>query len=226
MAQDDKLSLHTPIGNLEWVIISGEGKEDMYGKSTYTASVVLDLSKEAHKEFIQQIKEFWEENKPKGFKKPPKFVPLYDYYEYTDEKDEDGDRIKNLIEGKKLFTAKTGTQYPDGKPKVVQVSNSFGAKVVLNCNIGNGSRGRLGITLAVCETRVKKNGPIVDAGVSAYLNGIQITKLIEYEGGGISFDAVEDEEGDNYAGEGMGGVVDEENDTSTDVQQGKKPPRL
>ena len=46
----------TPKGTLEWVIISGEGKENLSGKLQYTANLVLTPETDPqHQAFIEKV---------------------------------------------------------------------------------------------------------------------------------------------------------------------------
>ena len=56
----------TPKGELRWVIITGEGKEDLQGNLKYSASIVLDDRKPEHAAYLADIKQYWEESRPKN----------------------------------------------------------------------------------------------------------------------------------------------------------------
>jgi len=189
----------TPIGDLEWVFITGKGKKDLNGNDRFVASVVLDTDSDACKEFKSSIEDYWEANKPKGAKlKSLGFKILEDE--------------NNEPTGRTSFNFWTGIAFPDGQPKVVKVFNAKGAEVSLGTKkIGNGSRGRIKGAMAIYD-----NGPAA-RGVTLYLNGIQLTKFIPFEGG-VDFDAVDDEEGEGFEGvddDGMGAIEDNEPENTT-----------
>ena len=213
MAQYATEAVNTPVGDLEWVIISGDGKEDINGDPKYQASLVLDPENEKHQAFLDKVDAFWEANKPQGFKgKTPSSNGLYPHKKDTGEKDENGDRIYEET-GKTLLATKTGTTYKDGKTKVIKVFNAKGAEVSLgDKKIANGSRGRIGCVMAIYATTDKSGKTIVNAGVTFYLNSLQLSKFVEYAGAG--FDALDDDEmedEDSFEGVGdMGGISDEE----------------
>ena len=68
----------SPVGELEWVTITGEGKENLQGDMQYVASVVLP--EELAKPFRDEIDQFWEANKPKGITEC-KSTGYYDHME-------------------------------------------------------------------------------------------------------------------------------------------------
>ena len=225
--------LDTPIGNLEWVVITGQGKPNMNGVPNYWATLVLDPDRvdpetsearaKSHADFIASVKHFWEENKPKGKYeikggiKPHKIA--------TDEKDENGDTIWKET-GKITITAKTGISFKNKKtgeevPKIIKVFNASGAELDMgNTRIGNNSRGRLNMVMTIFVTYAPGTTKVMSSGLSFYLNRIQLVKLVEYAGS--TFDAVEDEleDDENFGGPGeMTAVPSEE-------QQEKPKPRL
>lgn len=190
----------TPKGPLEWVNIRGEGKENLSGKLQYVANVVV----EADDPIIAQIEAYWEENKPKGFKKDPKSMGIYDHTVATDEQDENGKTIYEP-DGKKVLAFKTGTTYADGKPKVVAVYNAAGKVVnVPELKVGNGSVGYISGAMAIYANKMKNKDTVIDAGVTLYLNAVQITKLVEFSTD-HGFEAETDDPdawgGDEWAGE-------------------------
>ena len=182
----------SPKGELEWVNISGEGKENMSGKMQYVASVVLDG--EAAEKMKAEINAFWEENKPKSFKKDPKSLGFYAHSKKTDETDEDGKAIYEE-DGKTLFQFKTGTTYNDGKTKVIRTYNSKAKEVALGeTKIGNGSIGAISGAMGTYENKTPNGKTIVDAGVTLYLDAIKISKLVEFTQA-TGFEADDDDDG-------------------------------
>lgn len=212
---------NSPIGELEYVMITGEGKEDLQGNLKYQASVVLEGEKAEQAE--KEIMAFWEANRPQNIKEP-KSTGLYPHTVPTGETDEDGDKVYEET-GKTRLQFKTGTTFKDGNPKIVKVFNAKGAEVALgDKKIGNGSRGLLLGNLAIYRVIPKGKQKPVEAGVTIYLEGVQLTKFIEYVGG-VDAGAVEDDEVGEDAFDGVGeagGVVDEgESKTSS-----KERPKL
>lgn len=173
--------IETARGLLEWVTITGEGKENLSGKMQYTANLVL-TNPEDIAAVKEQINTFWEANKPKGFSKPPKSTGVYEHTVASGEKDENG---KNVYKpsGHMYLSFKTGTSYTDGKPKVIKVLNSKNNPVVLGeTKIGNGSIGRIAGVMGIYTNKTKQ-GVVLEAGVTLYLDGIKLLKLEEFSGG-------------------------------------------
>lgn len=191
MASTTLQRFKSPVGNLEWVIISGEGKENLSGAMQYKADLVLEGdAAEALKEKLQA---FWEENRPKSITKP-KSLGWYDHKVKTEEVDEETGKPVYEETGKTVFSFKTATTFGDGKPKVVQVFNAKGAPVVLGeQKIGNGSKGRIDAAMDIYEVKAPKGKSIIDAGVTLYLNAIQLSKFVAYAGG-PSFDEIDGDE--------------------------------
>lgn len=229
MAETQKIN--TPVGDLEWVFIDGEGKEDLQGNQKYSVTVVLDPKQvddkttaaqgKAAQAFLDSIDAFWAQFKPKSVSNP-KSTGTYPHTVDSGEKDENGDRIYTET-GKVQVVLKTGIAYTDGSPKVIKVFNAKGAEVnLMNKKIGNGSRGRVGGVMAIYELRNPK-GKIMDAGITFYLNSVQLSKFVEFTGGD-NFDELEDEDGDGFEGVGeMGGLPEE---PAEDKSTAKASPRL
>lgn len=180
----------TPVGDLEWIFITGKGKKDQQGNDRFVASVVLDKDSVLCKEFINDIDSFWDTNKPKKVKE----AKSRGYRHLQDEENNDTGRIS--------FNFWTGTTFQDGQAKEIKVFNAKGAEVALGTKkIGNGSRGRIKGAMGIYDT-----GPGA-CGVTLYLNGIQLTKFIEFTGG-VSFDEVEDgdEDFEGFDEDGMNAI--------------------
>lgn len=183
-------NITTPVGDLEWLFITGKGKKDQQGNDRFVASVVLDKDSVFCKDLISDIDAFWEANKPKKVKEPKS----RGYRELQDEEGNDTGRIS--------FNFWTGTVFQDGQVKEIKVFNSKGAEVSLGSKkIGNGSRGRIKGAMGIYDT-----GPGA-CGVTLYLNGIQLTKFVEFTGG-VSFDEVEDgdEDFESFDQDGMDAI--------------------
>jgi hypothetical protein len=172
----------TPIGDLDWVFITGQGKKDPQGKDRFSATLTLDTDSESCNALKEMINEFWDENKPAKAKKPKSLG-------FRDLEDDDGEAT-----GKTAFTFWSGTQYPGGDPKVIKVFNAKGAEVSLGSKrIGNGSRGRINGAIGIYDQGVAA------MGATLYLNGVQLVKFKPYEGG-VAFDAVETDDDDAFEG--------------------------
>lgn len=198
----------TPKGELQWVNITGEGKANLSGKKQYVASVAFDPEDAAWKKLMDQVEAFWQENRPKKIK-TPKSNGFYPEMVATDETDEDGEVIKKET-GRMLLAFKTSTTWPDGKPTIVKTYNAKAKEVQLgDTKIGNGSMGSIAGSFDIYVNTAPGSGAVVDAGVTFYLNAIQISKLVEFtEDAG--FEADEDEE-DGWTGdEGWEGEGEDE----------------
>ena len=170
----------TPKGTLEWVIISGEGKENLSGKLQYTANLVLTPETDPqHQAFIEKVEDFWEANKPDKFTGKCKSNGIYAYKE----KNADGEFVE--VPGKFYVALKTGTTYASGEAKVVKVFNSKAAEVQLGKQkIANGSVGYLYGAMDIYKNvNPKKKDQILEAGVTLYLDAVQLTKFVPYAGG-------------------------------------------
>lgn len=181
--------MNTPLGTLEWVFITGDGKEDLNGNARYTASVYM--TKEELEPFQKAVDAFWEENKPKGARKA-KSNGIY-----IELKEKNGTRIttKAITQpydaeeweptGRYAIQAWSGVYFPNGDKKKVPTYNARGAEVSLgNKSIGNGSKGRLAVGVSIYS-----QGP-GSVGVTIFLNGVQLTKFVEYAAG-VGFDAID-----------------------------------
>lgn len=198
-------------GILNWINITGEGKEDLQGNMKYSGEVEFTQDDPVYAEAKAKIDAFWNENKPAGFKKKPKSNGIYLTEPMLDEAGEqvyndDGEKVFNP-EGKVGIRFKTGTTYTDGNQVKIPVHNAKGAKVNMGeRRIGNGSFGSIQGTMAI-YTVAGPAGKILDAGVTLYLGKVQVRKLVEYSGDESLFDSHDDDEGsftgfddDNFEG--------------------------
>lgn len=199
------IAINSPIGELEWVTIDGEGKEDLQGNKKFTVSVVMERADA--EDFIAQADAFWNENKPAGAKKP-KTTGYYEHKVKNVEKSKEAGEIVYDLTGKIVLQFKTNTAFPNGNAKVVKVFNSKGAEIsLMGKRIGNGSRGRVGGAMGIYNVNKASQG------VTLYLNSVQLTKFVEYTGN--SFDDISETEGeDTFDGveDAMGGVDEQEVD--------------
>jgi hypothetical protein len=178
----------TPVGELYYVNISGQGKEN-YNEDGYEYTAALRLTGDKAEELKAKIDAVAETIpsghtlKSTGYKElvrdeegklrsPSKTKPKTDDEENT---------------GIWEFTFKTNTTFADGSPKKIAVYNKDAKRVELgNRKIGNGSEGAI-------SGKMKGGSYKKDFSVSLYLNAIQLTKFEEYVGD-AGFDA--HEEGD------------------------------
>ena len=195
-------AFESPVGTLEWVFIDDEGKEDLQGIPKYSVDVVLEPEQAAVVE--DAINAFWEENKPKGAK-DAKSLGIYDHNVKDEEASAEAGENVYKPTGKKVLRFKTGITYKSGDRKIIKIFNSKGNEVsLMGKKIGNGSRGRVGGSMAIYN--INK----ATCGVTFYLDRIQLSKFVEYTGGG-TFEAMPDEEGDfDGVDGGMGGIEDEQ----------------
>ena len=170
----------TPVGDLSWVFITGQGKKDLNGNDRYVASLEFDETDPALKQLETQLLAFWEANKPSGAKLPKTLgIKVV--------KDKDGNPTN-----RKSVNFWTGISNQDGTPKHIKTYNAKAVEVSLgNKKIGNGSRGSISGAMAIFDQGVASRG------VTLYLNAIQITKLVEYSDG-PGFAAVDE---DGWTGE-------------------------
>jgi len=189
----------TPKGELAWVTITGEGKENMSGKMQYKVDLILDPQNvPEHKAYIDKIDAFWEDNKPEGFKKKAKSKG---YYLCTKLLDKDGNPQKDDEDafiydpkGKISVSFKTGTTFPDGSPKVIKVRNAKGKIVNLGeTQIGNGSLGYVAGAMGTYQQN--KGNVVLSAGVTLYLDELKLTKLVEFSQDAFAGHESDDEDG-------------------------------
>lgn len=197
MSKDTIVKTVSPLAELRWVTIIGEGKENMSGAMQYKVDLVLDpQNNPEHKAYIDLIDAYWAENKPASFppKKKPKSLGYYFCDKMLDKndeplKDEDTDKFIYNPKGKVSVSFKTAVAFPDGSPKKVKTRNSKGAIVELGeRQIGNGSMGYIAGAMDIYRAKT-------DAGVTLYLDEIKLIKFIEFEGANNFGDDTDDEEG-------------------------------
>ena len=167
-------------GELVWVTITGEGKKDLNGNFKYVASLRFKNDDPVLAGIKKEINDYWNENKPKGKKMKSNGIR------------EEWDKEKDAASGYSLVNFWTGTSFQDGKSKTVDVYDSKGRKVNMGDRlIGNSSIGWISGAMAV-YTRPES------AGITLYLNAIQLSKFVEYKGNVV---LAEDEE-DGFDGFG------------------------
>ncbi len=207
MSANKILPFESPVGDLEWVFTTGEGKKDLKGNFKYQANVVVPT--EVGKTLEKRLAEFWKEHKPKGSKEP-KSTGLYKHTVLDKEATAaEGENIYKET-GKYFLCFKTGTKYVSGDKKLIKIFNSKGNEVSLHGKkIGNGSRGRLIGSMAIYDVSVAARG------VTFYLDSIQLSKFVEYTGGSDPSGAIDPEEGDFEGVEGELSGIEEGENTET-----------
>lgn len=209
------LKINTPVGNLDWVFINGNVKQDLNGNDRYSASLTLPEDSAEAKQFIAALEDFWKENKPKTARKAKSIGVYYRVKDLVKSAELGTDKFTQVSitapydesefqkTGEIIVNAWTGITWPDGKEKVITTLNAKGAKVALgDKKIGPGSIGRLGVAAGIYE-----NG--ANVGVTLYLNAIQLAKFVAYEGGDETMGDIDG--GDGWTGDdlndaGMGGI--------------------
>ena len=177
-------AIESPVGNLEWCFIDGDGKPDMQGNPKYQVDVVI--TPEQAEPFKAMVDEFWEENKPKGAKKP-KSTGVYAHTVKDEEASlEAGENVYKET-GKTVIRFKTGTTYVSGDQKIIKVFNSKGNEVSLHGKkVGNGSRGRAIGSMAIYDFNAAARG------ITFYLNSLQLSKFVEFTGSANPSSEIED----------------------------------
>jgi len=185
--EDDFKPAPIPFG-----VVSGPGVDNYDGDGKeYSVTIVLD--KKMEKAYRKEVLAFWEENKPSWAGDEPA-------------------NWKNIVRDGKVY-AKTQTEF-DGKHNEVPIVNHEGTKLDPEefGSIGDGSMGRLAITLSIYTQGKKK------AGVSTFLSAVKLTKFVPYSGGGGA-NAFGQEDGDVDA---AGGFKGEKKDKKKDKKKNKK----
>ncbi len=217
MAKNELVPVTTPKGELHYVNISGQGKEN-YNEDGYEYTATVYIPKENCQELMDKCLEVIGEV-PKG-----KNLKSKGFRELL--KDAEGNLFfptANKSEGEPsgiiAFPFKTGTTFADGKTKKIGVFNKDAQKINLgDRKIGNGSVGKI-------SGKLKRNENGKDISCSLYLHAIQLTSFTEY----VDDAGFETEEGD------FSGVSDEDTgfETETDTEEttaapakGKTKPRL
>ncbi len=145
----------TPLGELQWVFITGMGK-DNFNKDGYIYSADIILGADEGEALAARIEEFFKEQV--GTKAKAKSLGF-----------------KENDEGELVFTFKTSTTKRDKSPKTIIVGDAKGKKMEMgDRKIANGSTGVIMGAMGIYEQGTSK-------GVSLYLNGVQLKNFIPYE---------------------------------------------
>ena len=193
MAKAIKKTYKTPLSELMWVSISGQGKLKYEGDENnpddYIYTVTARFDKAQADKVSKDILAFWNENRDSaGFKnKEPKYgLP-------KPEEDEDGNET-----GFYTLQAKTTTVWPDGKANRIKVLRANGNVIDLgDQQIGNGSTGVVHGDLAI-------SGNKANHGISFYLKAVQLKKFVPYTGSDVEADDLGEDEG--LEDDGLGAI--------------------
>ena len=201
MAKGTKVA--APKGKLAYVFIKGEGRnqalQGQEKKMMYVASVIYKKDSPEHKELLDLTEKEWARYKEEnpGAKKPKDYTNgIKPVMVDGDELDEDGDPIK-VETDEVIATFKTNTMWPakgnkPAQPQIVKVFNKSGkalteAYQAADFSIGEGSEG-------VIHGMAQGNDGGGNHKVSLYLAGVQLSKLVKYEGDTIETEEIDGED--------------------------------
>lgn len=193
---DNKKYTQSPLGDLMYVMVTGQGKEN-YDGDGYEYQTCVDVPEKEAQPYIDEIEDFIEDNAPSNAERATnKHGDEIRPYTYADED-------YTIPEGYVRFTYKTKTEFEDKKtgelkPTKVYILDTNGntCKLPEYKLIGNGSKG-LAIGTMVAWTRGNRKKQ--EFGGSLYLNKVQIRDVVWYEGEkvealeGGSFNGFDDE---------------------------------
>jgi hypothetical protein len=173
MSKDLK-SIATPVGELHWVNITGQGKQN-YNEDGYEYVATVHLTGQEALILKATIDEVL------GVVPSGKIVKSTGYRELLEDAEgalftPTANKKEGTATGIFAFTFKTGATFEDGRQKKVAVYNATAQKVDMGDRlIGNGSKGAISGKMQRFE-RGK------EVGVSLFLNAVQLTEYVPYEG--------------------------------------------
>ncbi len=210
-----KLAL--PLGALQYVMITGEGKNNaMKGEEPsmqFVASVKYHKDSTELSELKAKLTTIWDEYKTtehsaKGtlsygrLSKCAGVKPITVEVEDKSDIDPETEKVRRVETDYVMVSAKTNVAWPDGNLKVVDVyanqkdasGKIYAGKVTDKINaaawtIGNDSTG-------ILHLEVKGNTIGGKAKLTFYLQAVQLVKLIKYTGGDVEVVATPEEETD------------------------------
>ena len=167
----------TPVGELWYVNITGQGKQN-YNEDGYEYVATVHLTGKPAEDLKAKILEVLgpvpkgKTVKSTGFRELLKDAEgIYTPTKNTTERDKKAEPTGIIA-----FTFKTGAVFEDGRPKKVAVYNASAQKVEMGERlIGNGSKGAI-------SGKLQRNERGPEIMVSLYLNAIQLTEYVPYEG--------------------------------------------
>lgn len=178
--------IKTPLGELKYVFITGEGRNQaMPGEEArmqFVASLELTKDSKEHKALLAEIDREWQAYKEKNGLKPAQ-QPKTNGIKPVMDKESGAETDKVLV------TFKTDTKWKDGKPQVVKVFDHKGSDITAavhgaQWSIGAGSTG-------VIHGSASGNNIGGAHKVTLYLTAVQIAKLVKYEGTAIELDELD-----------------------------------
>jgi len=200
-AKAAKFTFKTPLAELCWVNITGQGKLkydpenklDKNDTASYQYTATVRLTKEQAEPLIAQLKAFWKDNKPTGATKmqydtvKEEMEPVLDKDGKPTE-DEEGAPIETPT-GFYLLAAKTVTHWPDGKRNIIKVLRGNGQPLNLGTKeIGDGSVGVIHGTMGI-------NAFKGNEGINFYLTAVQLKKFVEKTAGDVDAEDLGEDEG-------------------------------
>lgn len=173
----DLIPIVTPVGELHYVNISGQGKQN-YNEDGYNYVATLYLDEETSEPLREKIDEIIGEI-PKGKNLKSRGYRellgddegIYTPTANTKERDANAKRT-----GIYAFSFATATTFSDGKVKKISVYNSANPPSRINLGdkkIGNGSKGAI-------SGRLQRYEKGKDIGISLFLNAVQLKDFKEY----------------------------------------------
>jgi len=201
MSKTAKFPFKTPLAEIRWVNITGqgklkfdpEGKLDKDATSSYQYTATAVLTKEQAEPVIAKLKAFWKDNKPAGATKmqydtiKPEMKDVLDK-DGNPQEDDEGAPIQEAT-GLYLLGAKTITHWPDGKPNKIKVLRGNGQPLNLGeKEIGDGSIGVIHGTMGINTYKGNE-------GINFYLTAVQLKKFVEKMGGDVDADDLGEDEG-------------------------------
>lgn len=186
----DVVKVVTPVGELWYVNITGQGKEN-FNEDGYDYVATVRLNEKDSADLRKKIDDVLGPL-PKGYTVKSKGYRelkeddegIYTPTSATTDRDE-----KAKDTGIFAFTFKTNTIFGDGRPKKVAVYNSAAKKVDMGDRlIGNTSVGAISGGMQRYD-----NAKAKECGVSLFLNAVQLTTYVPYTG-----DAGFEEQGEGF----------------------------
>lgn len=172
------LRVHTGRCEVFNVNITGNGVANPFnGKQQF--SIGIKLAKE--NKIIQEVKDFWEEEKTSKSSKFPENTFKTEYV--RDENNADTEQET----GRVIIYAKSYVEQKSGAKKKIQIQDGIG-EIITDTEkllIGNGSIANVSVAFSVYKSNNKE-------GLSIYLNSVQLIKL--NQGHSDVFEAVQDVE--------------------------------
>lgn len=174
--KEKPLTFTTEEGELSWPYL--DRTEEWDGKDTGKHSITIKFNHEYTQQFLGILEAEYErllttDEKLKALKVKKGSCPSF-----GDKEDKNGDTVFKFTTMATYTNGKTGEKVK----RTIPIVDSMGKKI--NPKIGNGTRGRLNISV------IPKTQSTTNYGVSLWFNGIQVTQLVEYGSQGDSAEAL------------------------------------